>query len=318
MDHQNNPISIVLFKSDSPFVAGFEAKIRERYWFEETSSIASDWVNATSVKVSNGVVEGFSDIAVRKFVWRDPLGERDLVVLTSDCSRHCQSDLRDLLNFACPTKTKQIITLTAVQNDELEADFRVSVACSTATLAAGLGSKAEVYSGNSLSGNSALLLPLAKELDVPAYCIVVECSRALDYVSSASVKSAVQTFSRITHVDLLRGELSVQEIRMRKHLKVMAEKRSQEYRNQSEMLELNSSAEDGDKPDSNDHDSDTRCIESVLRLAENRQWIEQLFKSISDGAKQVDLHRATFLESELQRLELYDQFEDRFLDLFRK
>lgn len=148
----------------------------------------------------------------------------------------------------------------------------------------------------------------AAELDQSAFCIVIEYAPSTEFISPSAANTALLAFSRVTHIELRRGQLSEQAIRMHKHLNEMAAKRKSDFHD-----------EPANKFSSGDKESffeSARSIDDELRLNENIEWIEQLFDKIGDGKDRTDHDRRVFLKTELDRLGLYETFENKFLDLF--
>jgi proteasome assembly chaperone (PAC2) family protein len=317
MQRFNTPTAIVSWPATSSIVSRIEARIQERFRFEnDPAGIPNELKGATCVVVDQGVVQSFTEPTVQRRVWTDPIEEQDIVLITSEKDSSTYQECRDLLNLACPVKTNNVVAFAAQPNDRLEAGFRISVAFALKRDLDGLNPRVDLYEGQSITGPAGILLGVAAELDQSAFCIVIEYAASSQFVSSAAIKAAILTFSRITAIETYRGQMSEQAIRMHKHLKKMAEQRNQEY------MEAQANQTDHASPPTT-HSKESYLetspsIEDELRLAENVQWIEQLFDGIGDGKDRLDRARKVFLKSELDRLGLYDQFENRFLDLWTK
>lgn len=316
MNRFNTPTAIMLWPNISPSITAINTKFHERFPFEaDPKGVPNDMKGVTCVEIDKGVVRSFVEQAVQRTVWRDPLEEQDLVLIT-DNSLPASSpattyqECRNILNLVCPVKTNKVVTFASQANSKLESGFRISVAVALQRDVDGLNSRIDLYQGRRIVGPAGVMLGVAAELDQSAFCIVIEHAPDSQFVSSAAIKAAMLAFSRITAIEAGRGKMSEQAIRMRKHMKQAAEERNREYQ------EKQSNSDSSEKE--NSYFESAQSIEEELRLEENIQWIEQLFEGLNDGKDEQDHSRKLFLKSELDRLGLYKQFEHRFLDLWRQ
>ena len=138
-----------------------------------------------------------------------------------------------------------------------------------------------------IKGMNGLMLLAAQEQGLPAVCLVGEVpSQGLQMLNPKTTKALLRVFLHLTGAQL---DLSYMDKNIQVH---------EEY-----MLELMSTMS-GTIIKSEFH-------EVEYSKAENAK-LEQLFQEAA-----IDRNSAMFLKSELDRLGLYLQFEDRFLDLFR-
>ncbi|MFC1994616.1 PAC2 family protein [Chloroflexota bacterium] len=156
--------------------------------------------------------------------------------------------------------------------------------------------------GGRITGMNGLLLGVAMERDVEATCLLGEIPYYT--VSVPNPKSSMAVLNVLTK--LLRVEVSMSE------LEVMAEQSEQQIEqlvsSSEEMAKLAERlkslqwqpGEAGARPET----------EGQIRL---RQHIEELFRRA-----QGDKSKADELKAELDRTELFPEYEDRFLDLFKK
>ena len=113
--------------------------------------------------------------------------------------------------------------------------------------------------------------------------------------------AVLEAFSTIAHIQIDLDELSDQAKEVEQKLGELLEKveealEQQQVDSEDESAEFEPSTEEGDGP-----------------TPENRDRIENLFRQANrDRSKAYELKR------ELDRLELYKEYEDRFLDLFKK
>lgn len=319
MNSLNESTTLVLFRANSKNVSAFHSKLRERFQFDSNGAeLTAQLGKVTTVTIEDGAVKCYSDPIVRRAVWRDPLEERDLFLITADYEMADVDQVRDLLNFGCPNLSRSLVTLAAQPNPEFESGCRVSVACSRTNDVNSLGVRIPIFTGNKLLGMPGVMLGVARELEMPAYAIVIEYAPSQEFASSEAIKAAMRIFSQISGIDLHRGKMSDGSIRLQKHLKKLADKRNEEYRARQAGADYvwRDPAGTNDLFDTSES-YEFECIESDLRRQENVEWIEELFDKVGDGSERFDRDRAIYLKSELDRLGLYEQFEGRFLSLFR-
>ena len=138
-----------------------------------------------------------------------------------------------------------------------------------------------------IKGMNGLMLLAAQEQGLPAVCLVGEVpSQGLQMLNPKTTKALLRVFLHLTGAQL---DLSYMDINIQVH---------EEY-----MLELMSTMS-GTIIKSEFHEVEYSKAEKAK--------LEQLFQEAGS-----DRNRAMFLKSELDRLGVYEDFEDRFLDLFR-
>lgn len=317
MNELKSPTSLVLFPATSPLIHTLCAKLRERFRFVDTSQqIPSEIANAITVTIKSGAVECFTDHQVKQLTWQDPHGKQDLVLVCSEGNEANVSAIRDLLSFGVPIQSRQIVSVIAQPNTELETGCRVSVACARSKDIGNLNPRIETYRGDKVFGPGAILLGLAKELDLKAFCIVIEYSPRDNFANSNAINMAVIALARLTMIGNNHGNMSEETIEIHKQIKNLAQKRNEESQAKQAGADYVwwDPAANFEQPE---NWNSPESVESELRDQENLAWIEQLFEQVSTGPTGFDRERAEFLKSELDRLGLYDQFENRFLDLFQ-
>ncbi|MEO2150228.1 MAG: PAC2 family protein [bacterium] len=138
-----------------------------------------------------------------------------------------------------------------------------------------------------VKGLNGLMLLAAQEQGLPALCLIGEVpTQGLQMLNPKTTRSLLHAFLNLTGAKL---DLSYMDDNIRVY---------EDY-----MLELSASSQEI---------SPSREFQISSHSAAEAANLEDLFQEAA-----IDRNSAMFLKSELDRLGLYLQFEDRFLDLFR-
>jgi len=196
---------------------------------------------------------------------------------------------RNVLRTAVAQGAKKVVTFAAQASTIDPRETPTVSYCCTDTL---FGN--EVKSGGvqpiqegKVKGLNGLMLLAAQEQGLPALCLIGEVpTQGLQMLNPKTTRSLLQTFLLLTGAKL---DLSYMDDNIRVYEDYMIELSSQPF----------------DITPSSEFLSSQQSDDDLAKL-------EALFQ---DAA--VDRHSAMYLKSELDRMGLYLQFEDRFLDLFR-
>ncbi len=268
---------------------------------------SSELFEADHVTISSGLVQPFRYPKSQLFSWKNPTGENDLLVFIGEAQPpHGRYDFcRKLVDFAQREGVSKIFTFAAMAtNSNLHDDPRVvGVATDKDTLHQLLENDIQVLSGGSISGMNGILLGVAAERRIPGGCLLGEIPRMLVNVPfpKASV-SVLKTMSQLAQIDIDLSELMLESERMETHLTHMLE--------QVRRLEQQQRA--GEQVD--EHETFIPDpIENEKLSPEEKQALERLFELAKN-----DRSKAFELKKELDRLDVFRDYEDRFLDLFRQ
>lgn len=290
------PILTILWPHSSPPVANVGGEFTGRFSMEDHSIfLPTELAAATGAEIREGHFHSFTGLPVRLFEWRDPLEEHDLLMITCEppTPGSITQECRDILNLVCPPNIDKVVTFAGrASSHSTSSEYSASVTAARHCDLSGLNPKLNVFQEGSLVGPEGVLLGMASELDLPGFCIVVDFDVDTGFVSPQATRQMFDAFSLLTGIDLSRGKLSKQAIRMQKHIKSMVSK--------------NNANDPGQPAES------CESVEDQFRHAENIAMIEQMFTEAK-----ADKSLANHLKAELDRLGLYDQYEDTFLDLFR-
>ena len=258
------------------------------------------------IEVKEGIIQSGRLPRSRLFVWNDPKKLRDLVVFIGEaqpprghalfCSR--------LLEYAKQIGVEQVYTFAAMATQmHPEHASRVFVAATDqATLASLRRHEVEVLSEGHISGLNGVLVGIAAEMGMTGGCLLGEMPHIFSQLPFPGAALAVlEVFAKLARLDIDLSELVEQSQEVSSHLGTLlaeVEKKLREQRaEEEEALEFPAVPE-----------------EEPPRVSEQEEArIEQLFLKAKE-----DRSKAYELKGELDRLKVFDLYEDRFLDLFKK
>lgn len=267
---------------------------------------SSELFDADHVTITSGLVQPFRYPKSQLFSWRDPQGEHDLLVFIGEAQppQGRYDFCRKLVDFAQREGVSKIFTFAAMAtNTELQDESRVvGVATDKETLHGLLANDIQVLSGGSISGMNGVLLGVTAERRIPGGCLLGEVPRMFAGVPYPKATiSVLKTMSELMDIPIDLTELALESERNEAQLSQMLEqvRRLEQQRHESE------SPED-DEPFTPDP------FENEKLTPEEKQHLENLFDEAG-----YDRAQAFELKKELDRLEVFRDYEDRFLDLFR-
>jgi proteasome assembly chaperone (PAC2) family protein len=266
---------------------------------------AEELFDVEHVEVKGGIIRPGRLPRSRFFAWRDPRGEHDLVVFIGEAQPPLGKYpfCRRLIDYARGLGVDRVFTFAAMATQMHPAqDARVFAATTDeATLeelrAAGL----EVVEDGQIGGLNGVLLGAAAEAGLRGGCLLGEMPHIFAQLPFPKASLAVlRAFATIAGVEIDLGELVAQAREMEHNLgELLAQ---MEHVLAQERETTNDEEEADDEPAAGE------------RLgAEDVRRIERLFERAGrDRAVAYELKR------ELDRLGAYREYEDRFLDLFKR
>jgi proteasome assembly chaperone (PAC2) family protein len=265
---------------------------------------ASDLFDVDAVEVKEGIIQPGRRPRNRFFVWTDPDHEHDLVVFLGEAQppigkyRLC----RKLIEYARELGVEHIYTFAAMATQmHPESRSRVFAAATDAESLDKLKRlELEVLEDGHIGGLNGVLLGAAVEANLEGACLLGEMPHIFNQLPFPKASLAIlEMFTTITGIDLDLSELTEQAQNMERQLGELLSQVEQAYGSQfSGEEESYSTAEPAE--------------EQELSTAD-QQKITLLFKQA-----QKDRSKAFELKQELDRLGVFKEYEDRFLDLFKK
>jgi proteasome assembly chaperone (PAC2) family protein len=267
---------------------------------------AHELFDVEHVEVKGGLIRTGRLPRSRFFVWRDPLGNHDIVVFIGEAQppKGRYAFCHRLIEFARQLGVERVYTFAAMATPmHPEHAARVFVAATDEESLAELKRmELEVLEDGQIGGLNGVLLGVAAESQLRGACLLGEMPHIFAQLPFPKASLAVlEAFSSIADIAIDLTELSEQAKEGEQKLSELLEKveeaiGQQQSAGEEESAEFEPSTEEGEG-----------------LAPEDRDRIEQLFRqSRKDRSKAYELKR------ELDRLELYKEYEDRFLDLFQK
>lgn len=256
------------------------------------------------VEVKNGLVRPGKMPRSRFFVWRHPQQKRDIVVFIGEAQPPLgkYAFCRKLVEFAQKLGVERVFTFAAMATQmHPEHDSRVFAAATDEENLKQLEPlDLTLLEDGQIGGLNGVLLGVAAEAGLHGVCLLGEMPHIFAQLPFPKASQAVlDVFSRMADVEIDFTELSEQAAAVEEHLgqllaQVEQQMGRQEAEEEQEPFGVEPREEEGLSPDA-------------------RRTIEGLFEQA-----QHDRSKAYELKRELDRLGVFKEHEDRFLNLFRK
>jgi uncharacterized protein len=265
---------------------------------------AEELFDVDHVEVKGGLIRTGRLPRSRYFVWIDPRKKHDIVVFIGEAQppRGQYTFCRRLIEFARELGVERVFTFAAMATQmHPEHVSRVfGAATDEASLAELKRLELEILEDGQISGLNGVLLGVAAESGLRGGCLLGEMPHIFAQLPYPKASLAVlEVFSTIADVQLDFTELSEQAQAMEQQLGQLLAQVEQAFAQQAPTEEESATA---------------GAAEEEERLnPEDARRIEQLFEQAAQ-----DRSKAYELKRELDRLGLYHEYEDRFLDLFKK
>jgi proteasome assembly chaperone (PAC2) family protein len=257
------------------------------------------------VEVKGGLIRSGRMPRSRFFVWNDPEKKRDIVIFIGEAQppRGKYAFCRTLIEFARKLGVERVFTFAAMatQMHPEHASRVFAAATDPDTLAALKRLELTILEDGHIGGLNGLLLGVAAEIGMRGACLLGEMPHIFAQLPFPKASLAVlQAFATIANITIDYTELAEQATQMEHKLgDLLAQVEhalSQQEQGQSE-------EESASLEEQSEEEIDT----------EDEERVEQLFQQA-----QKDRAKAFELKHELDRLGVYRDYEDRFLDLFKK
>jgi hypothetical protein len=266
---------------------------------------AHDLFDVDHVEVKGGIIQAGRHPRNRFFVWKDPKEKQDIVVFLGEAQPPIGKYLlcRKLIEYGRQLGVERVFTFAAMATDmHPEKRSRVfGAATDKESLAELRRLELEVLEDGHIGGLNGVLLGAAAEAGLRGACLLGEIPHLFSQFPFPKASQAIlEAFTTITGIELDFTELARQARVMEQQLGELLSRIEQSYQAQA------AAAEEGEgyKPEP--------AEEPELSPA-TQQRIEELFEQ----ARQ-DRANAFALKQELDRLGVFKDYEDRFLDLFKK
>jgi proteasome assembly chaperone (PAC2) family protein len=256
------------------------------------------------VEVKDGLIRPGKMPRSRFFVWRHPQQKRDIIVFIGEAQPPLgkYAFCRKLVEFAQKLGVERVFTFAAMATQmHPEHDSRVFAA---ATDEENLGQlrplDLTLLEDGQIGGLNGVLLGVAAEAGLHGVCLLGEMPHIFAQLPFPKASQAVlEVFSRMADVKIDFTELSEQAAAVEEHLGQLLAQLEQQMGQQ--------------EPEEEQESFGVEPREEEGLSPEDRRTIEGLFEQ-----SQHDRSKAYELKRELDRLGVFKEHEDRFLNLFRK
>ncbi len=266
---------------------------------------ARDLFDVEHVEVEGGLIRSGHMPRSRLFVWIDPRKKHDIVLFIGEAQppagkyAFCQK----LVEYANLLGVERVFTFAAMATPmhPRDASRVFGAAIDQEQLAELRQMEVEIIEDGQIGGLNGVLLGAAAERGLRGACLLGEMPHVFAQLPWPKASLAVlKVFTMIADIEIDTAELFEQSKTVEEHL-------SELLTQVEEALEQQSSAEEDDESA-----EFAAPAEEDQLSAEGEQRIEQLF-----AAARQDRSKAYELKRQLDELEVFEQYEDRFLDLFK-
>ena len=287
---------------------------------------AGDLFDTDQVEVKHGIVRPPRRPRNRLFVWTDPNHRHDLLVFLGEAQPPVgrQAFCRQLLGYAKQLGVERVFTFAAMAT-RMRPEHRCRVFAAAADRE-GLEElkrlELDVLEDGNIGGLNGLLVGAAAEADMPGACLLGEMPHVFAQVPFPKASLAIlESFATLARIDLDLSELAEQAKASEEQLGELLTRVEEQYGRQAgeegegegEGADEEAAEEAAEEGGEDRVNYRTEAVEEEPAGDGDIARIEALFEHASrDRSKSFELKR------ELDRLGLFKQYEDRFLDLFKK
>lgn len=258
------------------------------------------------------------------FQWRDPSTENntkhDLLIFLGEEQPNTggYGFCHKLLDYARSQGVTRVVTFAAMasQLHPSETPRVFGVATNKSLLGELRSLETSILKEGQVGGLNGVLLAVAAEMNLPGMCLMGELPYFAAGIANPKASLAVlEVFIAMTGITIDLDELRAHAAEVDKGLLDLMEKLQEAARQQQEGGEGFTVPEFA-KPDEDEEEVEEEKPQKPKKPSldyKTRRRIEELF-----DAANKDRSKAFQLKQELDRLGVFQQYEDRFLDLFKK
>lgn len=250
------------------------------------------------------------------FQWRDPKKKNDLLIFIGQAQPPTggYALCHHVLDYAQQRGVKRIITFAALATQLHPSDTPrvLGIATENDELQRLKNFKIELLEEGQISGLNGVLLAAGAERNLPGVCLMGEIPFfAVGVPNPRASQAVLESFSAMVDLTIDYTDINQHAKVVEEGLLKMLEKMREAARQEGEGFEQALGIPDNPSP-SDEGDSDSSDVEPQID-DNTRLHIESLFAQANE-----ERSRAFLLKEELDRLGLFEQYENRFLDLFKK
>lgn len=286
-----------------------------------------DLFDVNEVEVKGGVIQPVRRPRNRFFVWHDPNEKHDLIVFLGEAQPPAGrlAFCRQVLGFARNLGAERVFTFAAMATQMRPGD--PSRVFGAATDEEGVEEQRrlelDILNDGNIGGLNGLLLAAAAEAGLRGSCLLGEMPHVFAQVPFPKASLAIlEVFTTITGIELELDELAEQARAVEEQLGELLARVEDQYGRGATGGEPEEGAESDEDEDDEDEDEDEgggvdyrteEPDEGPVAGRAEREKVEELFRRAASNRS-----KAFELKAELDRLGLFKEYEDRFLDLFKK
>lgn len=266
---------------------------------------AQELFDVDHVEVKDGIARSGRRPRNRFFLWNDPEEQRDLVLFLGEAQPPLgkYAFCRHLIDYAKHLGVEKVLTFAAMAT-RMHPEHRARV-FAAATDQAGLDDlkrlDLEVLEDGHIGGLNGVLLGAAADDGLPGACLLGEMPHLFSQFAFPKASLAIlEVFRRLIGVSLDLSELAGRVEEVEAQLGELLEQVERQLGH----------------PAADEEEEETYTAEPAEEERPNpaqRERLERLFAQARE-----DRSKAFELKQELDRLGLFAEYEDRFLDLFKK
>ena len=267
---------------------------------------AENFFYLTASVVQNGILRAPELPSNKFYYWKNKAGGRDIIIFLSNA----QPDLAKVEEYSAGiisvAKSFRVTTAVSFASMPQAIDHAQTPSVWVTATTAELNVQLQKYNLNPLaegqiSGMNGLFLGLAKRAGIDGFCLLADIPLYTIQIENPKASlSVLEAFARIAGIQLDYTGLVEQ-----------AHAIDEEINKLLDYLKLDYTASPIGE---DDIERIKKSLTQLTKLPESiKEKINQLF-----SASQKDIARAQELKAELDKWNVYKEYEDRFLDLFRK
>lgn len=272
---------------------------------------ADDLFDVDAVEVEGGLIRPARLPRNRFYAWRDPKGRHDLVVFVGEAQPPLGKFpfCRRLVAFAKELGVERVFTFAAMATQMHPSHSSRVYAAATDAVNLDEMKRLELtpLEGGNIGGLNGVLLGAAGAAGLNGACLLGEMPHILAQLAFPKASLAVlEAFAILAKIDLDLRELET-------WAKAADDQLGDLLARVEQMRGANAPPESGGEFEAVEDEADEPLSEESQAVADDREHIETLFTLARRSRT-----KAFMLKQELDRLGLFKEYEDRFLDLFKK
>jgi proteasome assembly chaperone (PAC2) family protein len=264
---------------------------------------APEFFDLEHVEVKGGLIQSGRLPRSRMFLWHDPNKRHDLIVFVGEAQPASKGGAfcTQIIRQARDLGVRRVFTFAAMATQmRPEEESRVfGAAIDNETLAEFRALDLHLLEEGQISGLNGVLLGIAADHGMSGGCLLGEMPQVFSQFPFPKASLAVlEAFTKMAGIEIDLSELESQATQVEQGLAEFLQRLEQSFQSPGERDET-LAAEPSEGSCESLGSRDQRRVEALFEIA------------------RTDRSRAYELKQELDRLKIFAQYEDRFLDLFK-